>query len=761
VPEHPELDVYTDVQRMLEVPHGSTVVLVPRPEDADWLNINRPLFAQRELRVVLFCDTETSIALAQRAVDFFDWISHWVECPVRPPRFAVAGIRTALAVRVPGIIWTGGDIQAAFAAARPRSRMHLVSAALPYSKMVEEIRGHPRAWIAWTDVNSHFRLRRVRWAHAETGHHTRAILIEPTVPSPGWWPIHGRMADLREARARLETAGVRFPGRIAALHDLELTALTELESRGNHVHEARHAEQEDTRLLHDGVLLSLKHDPGHRQLRQRCHQAFLTLSRQLAEVSPFPLDGLLTWTAWSTRFPRSEAEKTIALPDFAQWNPAYSLELVLPREMHMAEKWATLTLQAARLHDLDAAEHWSRRLKTEDGSGIQIMLALVRSMSGDIHEAERLLRDRLSTHANPSSLESIERDALVSSLAAVLERKGKHHETEELLREEIARVTHIQEFKAPPKNNLLYQLASVLRMQNKHSEAEEIIHQAISFHPNQSDGERANLGRRLNELARILVALGKLDEAERAFQEALTLIGGALGPGHTSFTTALTELFNLLGDQGRQGEIEPLLRSALHALQTLQDEENPNHAKLLWMLASILEDQGEYAKAEKFLTQALDISNIFGMADLTTNWTIVQRLAHVVQRQGRYDEAERLFRQAISIAEKFHAEHRSPLQASLLSLGGYLLRQERKEEAESVLSRALEILRSEQEHANVDTIKGFNMLSALQNESDHQQARATAREALNLIETTPGLVQSIPQDLVDSLMAIAQSPEDH
>ncbi|MET0402010.1 MAG: tetratricopeptide repeat protein [Cystobacter sp.] len=757
LPEHPELEVHTDVRQMLEAAHGSTQVLVPRVEDADWLNINRPLFAQRELRVVLFCDTETTIALAQRAVDFFDWISHRVECPVRPPRFAVAGLRTALAVRVPGLIWTGGDLRAAFAAARPRGTLHWVSAVIPYSKMVEEIRKHPHAWIAWTDVNSHFRLRRVRWAHAETGHHTRAILIEPTVPSPGWWTLHGQMADIREARARLEAAGVRFPGRVAALHDFEPTAIAEIESRENHAHADLQVEHEGTRLLRDGVLLSRTHHSSYTQLRERCRQALLAQNERLAESTRFSLDEGLTATAWSISIPSSQANRTIALSEFAQLNPAHSLELVLPRRMHMAEKWAALTLQAILLHDLEAAEHWSSRIKEEEGSGAQLMLALMRSMRGESQEAERLLRARLSTDADPSSLESIERDTLISSLAAVLENQGKHDEAEMLLRKELARLDHIQEFNTPSKNDLLYQLASVLRMQNKHPEAQKIISQAISLHPNQSDSDRANLGRRYTELARISADLGHLDEAEQTFQKALNLIGGALGAGHTSFTTALTELFNLLSNQGRQGETEPLLRDAIHEIQAQRDEENPNHAKLLALLASILDDQGEYTKAEELLTQAIAINNISATDDLATKWTIAQLLAHVIQRQGRYDEAELYFRQAVSIAEEAPDVYRIPLKESLLSLAACISRQGRAAETEPLFSRVLKLLRAEQEHVNVDTINGFYDLSFIQNQSGNHKAGATAQEALYLVETTPGLAQSIPRELIDNLTALAQT----
>jgi hypothetical protein len=225
IPEYPELEVHTEVQRVLDVPHGSTLVLVPRAEDADWLNLNRPVFAHRALKVVLFCDTDTSIALARQAVDFFDWISHREECPNRPPRYAVAGIRCALASKAPGIVWTGGDLQASFAAARPRGVLHTVSTALPFSKLVAEVKDHRREWIAWTEVDGDHRLMHARWALAEAGRRTRTFLVEPTVRSPGWWPVHARVADAKESRARLEQAGARFPGRLASLADMEPEAV--------------------------------------------------------------------------------------------------------------------------------------------------------------------------------------------------------------------------------------------------------------------------------------------------------------------------------------------------------------------------------------------------------------------------------------------------------------------------------------------------------------------------------------------------------
>lgn len=64
------------------------MVLAPRAEDADFLNINRPVFARRGLKVVLWCDEATTLALARNAVDFFDWISRRHECPPERPTHA-------------------------------------------------------------------------------------------------------------------------------------------------------------------------------------------------------------------------------------------------------------------------------------------------------------------------------------------------------------------------------------------------------------------------------------------------------------------------------------------------------------------------------------------------------------------------------------------------------------------------------------------------------------------------------------------------
>lgn len=89
--DHPDVEVYTNAVELTQVSEGALAVLVPDPKQASWLNLERPIFANRALRVILFSDADTSGVLARRAPDFFNWISHRIECPEGAPLPAVRG----------------------------------------------------------------------------------------------------------------------------------------------------------------------------------------------------------------------------------------------------------------------------------------------------------------------------------------------------------------------------------------------------------------------------------------------------------------------------------------------------------------------------------------------------------------------------------------------------------------------------------------------------------------------------------------------
>jgi tetratricopeptide (TPR) repeat protein len=749
VPDHPELDVHTDVQRMLDVPHGATVVLVPRAQDADWLNINRPLFAQRELRVVLFCDTETTIALAQRAVDFFDWISHRVECPVRPPRFAVAGIRTALAVRAPGIVWTGGDLQTAFRAARPRGHLHVVSAALPYAKMVDEIRAHRRAWLAWTDVDSYFRLRRVRWAHAETGHRTRAILVEPALRSPGWWPVHGRMADVREARAQLESSGVRFPGRNAALVDFEPDALAQLESR---LQQSAATSPEGTdfrRLLRGEAALDITTTVETAQLRSLCLREFLTLGEQLVTRQQASRDDVSGWVAWFSTFCQELPREAFAPDLLDQVNQTDSVEFRLARGPHAPDAWSTLLFQAALLLDMEVVEYWSRLSFSESDSGAYISHAQILAIRGHASEAELLLRAHLRQVDPFPQKGSGPRSALLSSLSTVLSHQGKHLEAEKLLREELADIPETSPIGGIARAGLLQSLAAILHEQGKFQEAESAIRQAIDAVPVWSSGDRALLGSYLHELAQILMARNKDDEARAALRSALTILKQEVGTSHLLYRSVVLSLSNLYIQDGEQDTAEALLRSVLHDLDETRLADNPLSAQLLRVLASTLSAQGQFAEAESHLRQALHILDVSRLAAPLERQKLFMLLASVLLAQGRYDESELVLRRAVAFHEQEAEKRAFLLRETLLALGTLLWQHERATEAEPVLLRALALSADPSHPTNAKTLLDeFSLLLNVQLKTGSPQARDTAREMSSILDQHSELVQETPPELL-------------
>jgi tetratricopeptide (TPR) repeat protein len=226
VREHPGLDVSADVRDALTVPEGSVLVLLPTAADAGWLNLERPVFARRGLKVVFFCDQETSIALAQRAPDFNDWFSQRCESKPGPVEHAVLGLRAALTAEAP-VVWSGGEdpadlerLTSAFSSAFPGQTLHWLTPTRDYADLVADVRSAADAWVACRP-RAEAHVRRFRWAVAEAGRTSRALVMTDVWRCPGYWPVHGRMTPFADARRALEEAGAARAGCLAALTGLE------------------------------------------------------------------------------------------------------------------------------------------------------------------------------------------------------------------------------------------------------------------------------------------------------------------------------------------------------------------------------------------------------------------------------------------------------------------------------------------------------------------------------------------------------------
>jgi hypothetical protein len=229
--EHPDLWVVTEASRLEDAPPKSVIVLATSPEDATWLNFNRPIIAERALRLVLWSKPEVTAVLARRAPDFYDWIERYLECPAGSPPFAVAGLRAALRARAWAVAFRGRGLDEVFATALPRRKLIRANAELADEALVATAKGAGPAWLAWSNVIEDEGARRVRRLVTEAGRRGRNILIDPRVDVEGAWPISDAVEDLVVAVRALESAGVPSAGRLAALLDLEPEAIALAVSR--------------------------------------------------------------------------------------------------------------------------------------------------------------------------------------------------------------------------------------------------------------------------------------------------------------------------------------------------------------------------------------------------------------------------------------------------------------------------------------------------------------------------------------------------
>lgn len=243
-PRHPDVDVVRDVRLVENLPVGSKLILVPRVGDAWALNMARPIFSRRELKVILACDRQTSEAILKDAPDFFDWISIYVEWPEKPPPFAVQGIRRSLEVRAPGIVWLGSSnqneemprsLQSAFDAALSGRRLIELDPLAGFADIVDTIRKAKADW-PYTHASDPRLLRRIRWALVDARRRVGSVFrAEFSEGAPraefsqwlaGYIPVDDRIASFEDAAIALRNAGGQHPERLAALLAYEPDAIS-------------------------------------------------------------------------------------------------------------------------------------------------------------------------------------------------------------------------------------------------------------------------------------------------------------------------------------------------------------------------------------------------------------------------------------------------------------------------------------------------------------------------------------------------------
>jgi len=437
------------------VPDGGVVVFVARPGDAPWLNAERPLFAMRRWRAVIWFQPEAGRALLARARDFEDWSSLFRRVPAGPAPRIVEELRSV--AHWPGLEWFGGGARSAIHEAFPGAAVRVVDAGRPYQALFAEAAHASEGWLLWEGAGSLGRIRRARWAMAQAGHNARNVFVDPGLSIGGWWPIVAQLADLDEAAARLG-------GRLAALLDLEPEAIDlAVAARGAGVSvarlsEAALSEDPDAALvdlaLGAGVLgrdeIARMARPGP-ALRFALSHRLDILPRPwvLATTEAEPVHDRTeeVWAAWAA-WARGPVEGALVVGD--EDGDYARVERRLRARPTTKAAWAELVAAAIELEEVSAAATWAEQAldyappDPSRWAGV-LLSAGVSDERRRPARARRLLRRALallgpdeplpsSYAAGVSSLSRLEGDS-TAALEAGLEATGRLVEAEAIVGE--------------------------------------------------------------------------------------------------------------------------------------------------------------------------------------------------------------------------------------------------------------------------------------------------------------------------------------
>jgi tetratricopeptide (TPR) repeat protein len=613
--DHPDIDVHVDLLATETVPEGSAMVLIVRPEHAVPLNLGRPIFARRRLKVVLWCDQEATTALIEQAPDFFDWVSSHHECPPPEPAASiVAGLRAAGEAGA-CVVWHAKGLKSAFEAAFPGEALVSIDQTSDYEALVDAVRQAKGAWI-WARTGEPTHMRRLRWAIAEAGRRGRGIVVGGT-PGPRWWPVDAYPMTPYVARHVLEKAGASHPGALAALVALEpdavelarilvaggarydkiVAGLREASDPGAAV--ARMALEEGLVDLESVVawwpalarrafpLVAARHavaelEPADRAIEDRLRGAPSRRSwSELAELARAQGEPRVA-ELWAERAARAiESERRALLLGAVASAIVGALGLgwgtverdVRPLPLAVAGAIGVALLLVARRRRKGGVSTTPREDAEADSYRVERLHEVSRALveEGDYDNALSLIDDALDIELQSERAASPLLPTFLIDLATVLSRRGRARDAEALLRKLLGSDPTLPIADAPPPYRGFanqWKLSTFIR-----------LHDA----PSVSAEDRARARRLLGET---WITLGRYDEAEHLLERAAPLTD-AMAPAHPERWRTLAALARVLALRGRPEQAETTLRRALLLAERHARKDHPDAGRILAQLARV------------------------------------------------------------------------------------------------------------------------------------------------------------------------------
>lgn len=601
----PCLDVLHRAIDLVKVPDGAVVVLVPDANDAIWLNQERPIFSQRRFRTLLYCDSEASKRLARQAPDFFHWISHRIEVPQSAWPPAVFGLRSA-ATNKAHVAWQGGDFDACFAAAFPNGSFAIQSAAITYDGLVELFENEHRTLLL-KDVDSSFRLRRIRWALAESKRSNMVVLDKPFTSSDEFWSLHALPAHLDEAMHSLRAAGANGAGRLAAVLHLEPELI---DIACNMLRRGIPCEQL--------VELALKNDDPGIAIVEHALAQELALNNNTAPVA------------------RTQERKTAgdAKTTFSTTNlPETAMSAYVAGDSEVALRWAraalshdrnsiealmtfaNISMALARFEDAEKSMQQALHLqeKTNDKflrMQILIEMASLQHRTGQLQLARRTIEKVLRLQKKLVSTNiATEHAHALTVLGRISQQQGDLQGAEQALRKALELKTTVAAENARIIAESRLDLARVLCERRTFDEASELIKQALEIYQSLHGHEHTRIAVCFQDMARVHLLKGEFRLAKQALEEAIAIhqkLGGSVSP--PDYATALHALGSTLNILGDPNEAAAALEKSMQLnRQIFATNTHPSIATSLHELGLVELTRGNLAQARQHFQRTLEI----------------------------------------------------------------------------------------------------------------------------------------------------------
>jgi tetratricopeptide (TPR) repeat protein len=640
----PATDLIVDVQRLAELPPGITVILAVTPSissDAlDWLNLNRPLVADRRLNIVLWCEDDAAAVLARGAPDFFDWISARVDCPPAPAAFAVADVKAAIRARAPGIAWAGPGLEETLTTVRPGRPIRRVAVA-SYQSMIDALTSREPGWLLLDGIDTEFHLRRLRWAMAETGRRVIVFRRASDYTLPGWWTVHAQ--HVPTANAVQEITGANGTSRLAALTGLDPSVIATVVS-----------------LLHAQVDVARLEDLLARALDLNTAQEDLARSSEWLSV----------FTERSTGMPSTACQALDAELEGhrGEDDPVVLALLAQPLD---PELWTNLGASALDDGDPEVGTRWlttALQSLPNDPSPAALATALTlrgvaRLRSRDVVSARVDLERAHATARSASDTSLIA--ATATGLASLFLEQGEPRRAREFLETSLNASTKLEdETVAKLLDMLAWSAGADHDLTAARSYAEQALLIKQRMFPNEDD---PSIATSLGALGGVMAAQGDLKGAQPLLERSLKMSETLLGREHPNVRATLRALAQLHYDSGDLVGARAYLDRVATVSRDTFGREHPETAVTFVLLGRVLAASGEMDSALEALERALAIQQkVFGGDGQLAGAETRRELAKVRVAKGDLTGAIENLQQALATLRRIHERDDQPDVAATL-----------------------------------------------------------------------------------------------